>query len=101
MDRPQLLRAIRYAVERKRAEQGLYLREQEFKALVENSPDIIARFDRKLRHVYVNPAIEAATCLPPQEFLGLTHRELGGPPEVVEEWEGLLDRVFDTGQELE
>ena len=101
MDRPQLLRAIRYAVERKRAEQGLYLREQEFKALVENSPDIIARFDRKLRHVYVNPAIEAATGLPPQEFLGLTHRELGGPPEVVEEWEGLLNSVFDTGQELE
>jgi diguanylate cyclase (GGDEF)-like protein/PAS domain S-box-containing protein len=101
MDRPLLIRAIRYAMERKRAEQVLYLREQEFKALVENSPDIIARFDRQLRHVYVNPAVESATGLPPQAFLGKTHRELGGPAEVVEEWEGLLNRVFETGQELE
>ena len=101
IDRPLLVRAIRYAMERKRAEEVLYLREQEFKALVENSPDIIARFDSNLRHVYVNPAIETATGMRPQEFLGLTHRELGGPAAVVDEWEKLLNRVFETAQELE
>lgn len=101
MDRPLLVRAIRYAMERKRTEQVLYLREQEFKALVENSPDVIARFDRQLRHVYVNPAVEVATGVPPQMFLGKTHRELGGPKEVVEEWEQILQQVFQTGRELE
>ena len=41
--------------DRKRAEAALYQREQEFRALAENAPDIIARFDRHLRHLYVNP----------------------------------------------
>ena len=41
--------------EKKQAESERYRSEQEFKALAENSPDIIARFDRELRHLYVNP----------------------------------------------
>ena len=44
--------------ERERAETLLLAREQEFRALVENSPDVIARFDLQYRFLYVNPAAQ-------------------------------------------
>nr|WP_242056907.1 PAS domain S-box protein [Planktothrix sp. FACHB-1355] len=85
--------------ERKRAEEERYRREQEFKALAENSPDIIARIDRGLRHVYVNRAIEKATGMPPEVFIGKTHAELGFPKEIYTDWQTYIKEVFETGIE--
>jgi len=75
------------------------LRQEEstFRTLVENIPDVIARFDPELRHLFVSPAIERVTGRPAQDFIGKTNRELGMPPEVVELWEAALRRVFATG----
>lgn len=44
--------------------------EQLFRALVENSPDFIARYDRELHRVYVNPALQSIFSTPPAETLG-------------------------------
>jgi PAS domain S-box-containing protein len=85
--------------ERKLAELELHRREQEVRALVENSPDVIGRFDRQLRHLYVNPAAEIATGLPPEAFIGKTHRELGMPEEIVTFFQDALQSVFNTGKE--
>jgi PAS domain S-box-containing protein len=84
--------------DRKQAEEALYRREQELKALVENSPDIIARFDRELRHVYVNPAVEQASGIPTQAFIGKTNRELGMPEPLVSGWHEAIQKVFNTTQ---
>jgi PAS domain S-box-containing protein len=84
---------------RKRTEEALHRREQEFKALVENAPDIIARLDRQLRHVYVNPAIELATGLSSEAFVGKTNRDLGMSEELVSYWESVIHKVFETGQQ--
>src|SRR5712692_10411802 len=40
----------------KQAMEQLRQSEQRFRLLAEHAPDIIARFDRELRHLYVNPA---------------------------------------------
>lgn len=72
--------------------------QQDFKTLVENSPDIISRHDREFRHTYINPAIEEVTGLPPAVFIGKTHAELGMPPDKVQQWRGANQRVFATGQ---
>ncbi len=91
--------AVAVATQRKQTEELLHLREQEFTALVENSPDLIARFDPQLRHVYVNPAVEQVTGIAKQTFIGKTNQELGMPQEFVDCWhEALLD-VLATGQE--
>ncbi|HEY9646610.1 MAG TPA: PAS domain-containing protein [Chroococcidiopsis sp.] len=84
--------------DRKQAEAELYRREQEFRALSENSPDLIARYDRELRHRYVNPVIEKVTGLPPQVFLGKTNQESGLPDAQAELWNQALEQVFATGQ---
>ena len=36
-------------------------RERELQSLADNTPDILTRFDRELRYVFVNSAIEKAT----------------------------------------
>jgi PAS domain S-box-containing protein len=85
--------------ERVLAQATLRQREQEYKALVEHAPDIIERFDRQGRHLYVNPAIEGVTGKPPHEFIGKTNRELGISEPNLAIWEQALSRVFQTGEE--
>jgi diguanylate cyclase (GGDEF)-like protein/PAS domain S-box-containing protein len=43
--------------DRKRQEEALSLREQEWRTLTENSPDTIARYGSDLRRIYANPAL--------------------------------------------
>jgi len=55
--------------ERKRMENELVAREQTYRALVENIPDLIVRYDTELRRTYVNPAWEAASGLSAGEVI--------------------------------
>src|SRR5690348_12678913 len=52
----------------------LYASEQAFRAVLEHSPDYIARYDLSFRRVYANPALRALTKL---DVLGKTPIELG------------------------
>lgn len=85
--------------ERKQAEERLNQREQEFRALAENAPDIIARYDKQLRHLYVNAVVEPITGLSPQDHIGKTIQEIGMPEDLYTCWEENLQQVFTTGQE--
>jgi PAS domain S-box-containing protein len=85
--------------ERKQEETITLKRQQEFIALVENSPDIIVRLDRELRHLYINPAIEKETGIPWQKFIGKTIYEMGLPTEVVTTFEQGARYVMQTGKE--
>jgi PAS domain S-box-containing protein len=53
--------AVRDSSERKRMETLLRESEEHFRTLAENSPDIIMRYDRECRRVYVNPSYSRAT----------------------------------------
>ncbi|WP_305883613.1 response regulator [Chroococcidiopsis sp. CCNUC1] len=99
---PAVERSLREAAERRArvvAEAELNRREEEFRALVENSPDIIARFDRDLRHLYVNPVVAQATGKPPEMYVGKTHAEVGVSPEICTLWQSSLRQVFATQKE--
>jgi PAS domain S-box-containing protein len=67
--------------------------------MVENTPDIIARFDRGLRHIYVNRAVEGATGFTVGALIGRTNAEVGMPAPLVAMWEARLNRVFEGGAE--
>lgn len=55
-----------------------------FVAMVEQSPDIIARLDRTSRHLYVNSSIRLIG-VDQAEAKGETWKELGISPEVSEQ----------------
>jgi PAS domain S-box-containing protein len=84
--------------DRKRAEVLLTQREQEFRTLAENAPDIIVRCDRDLRYRYVNPAIQGATGLLPQDFIGKTGCEVGLPAAYMAPWDAAFTRTFTTAE---
>src|SRR5687768_4030689 len=82
---------------RKDAEELLWLREQEFERLAENIPDLVARFDRDHRYLYVNAAVEKALGISRHEMIGKTQRELGMPDELAARFDESLDLVMRTG----
>lgn len=83
----------------RRSEEQRHRREQDFKTLVENSPDGIARIDRSMRHIYVNPAVESVTGLHAADYLGKTKTELGLPQDLIAIWDAACHAAFNTGAE--
>ena len=94
----EILSAVIDITERKNLERELANSEERFRKFCENAPDIIARFDKNLRHAYVNPAIEEISGLPRKTFIGKTNKELGMPRKLCVQWDQLLRRVFRTGK---
>ena len=70
--------ALRLRSERGHVQQQLLASEQLFRALVENSPDFIVRFDRDGHYTYVNPAVEKAFGLSAVAIVGKTPDEIPG-----------------------
>lgn len=85
--------------ERRRIETALLKREREFEALVENAPDIIARFSRDLRLSYINHTIEHEIGISAQEIISKNLPELNVPDEIAERMQSKLRAVIETGRE--
>jgi PAS domain S-box-containing protein len=85
--------------EQHRTQEQLRQRQQAFSALAENATDIIARFDRELRHLYVNKEVERATGKPPSEFIGKSNKELGMSPHICNLWDEACVKVCRTGKQ--
>lgn len=81
----------------KEAERLLHEQEQAIRAVVENSPDAIGRYDRQLRRIYVNPATQKLFGIPPEHVTGKTFEEVPAAPE---NFAPIIKSVFDSGKEL-
>ena len=72
-----------------------------YRVLVENSPDIIMRFDRAGRHLFANQAVKAITNLHAADLIGYPHRESGFPAELCNFLEQHIQTVYITQQCVE
>ncbi len=84
--------------EHKQAEAQLLASEQLFRALVENSPDFIARYDREFHRIYVNPAIQKLFGVPPENVIGKTPADQS-PVYAPQAYIDHLRQVIETGTE--
>lgn len=96
---PSAIEGLNDPAERATVERRLYQRDREFKTLVENAPDIIARLDRQLRYLYINRAVEDALGIRPEAFVGHTGSDLELPAAMLTAAETAATAAFASGQE--
>ncbi|MEI7848252.1 MAG: PAS domain-containing protein, partial [Chloroflexota bacterium] len=84
--------------ERKRTEQALMEKEEQYRAIAESSSDFIMRYDRNFKHIYANRIALESTGLPVEQYIGKTHHEMGFPEHLCKLWEQHIQSVFDTGK---
>ncbi len=70
-----------------------------FDLLAELSPDLIMRFDRDFRHLYVNRRVEDLFRRPVAHFIGKSHVDLGFSEDACSFWKRTIQHVFRTGKE--
>ena len=87
---------------RKEIEEALHKRSEEYRALTENVPDIIIRYDRACRRVYVNPMYERSARLSEASCLGKTPLEWWDIPTYpAATFQRQLQQVLASGETAE
>jgi len=94
--------------ERKMAEDALYesnkklrISEENYRFLVNNTPDLIYSIDREGRYTAVNRSFCHALGLESRDIIGKTIHELGFREEELRIWQKLHFEVFSTGNTIE
>lgn len=79
--------------------EALKLKEQNFRTLAENSPDVIIRYDRNYRRTFVNPVYLRETGLTLERALNssIDEVDLWQPTMPLEEYRKRLQQVLETG----
>jgi len=99
-EEPRFIVLSRDITERKRMEEVLHEQGQAIRAVVENSPDMIARYDTECRRIYVNPAMQAQFGLPVEEILGKTPTAFS-PLSDAQAYMQMIRGVFESVQKVE
>jgi len=72
-----------------------------FRSVVENTPDVITRWDKDLRLLFANSAFEQKTGTKNENLYGKNNQEMGQPDEIALPWMERLRNVFETGKATE
>jgi PAS domain S-box-containing protein len=75
--------------------------EEKFRALAEHSPDMIDRFDREMKHIYLNQAGLRLYGRSASSIIGKTIEEMGLPGPSVSLLKERIKKVFETAQPME
>jgi PAS domain S-box-containing protein len=84
--------------EKKQFEKEINRHEQELRTLLENTPDIVARYDRDERYIYVNRAFESTMSVNRNTIVGKKQGELPILKELTPFWQDSISTVFHSGE---
>lgn len=85
--------------ERKKMEMELHQREEAFRAMAENTPDTIARYDREFRRIYSNPSLQ--NLIEGASLCGKKPADKNLPSDSSEGYQKALEEAMETGREVE
>jgi len=68
-----------------------------YQFIIENTPDVITRWDKELKLIFANKALEAKTGVANSMLYGKTKLDMGQPDEVALHWMDILRSVFEKG----
>ncbi len=85
--------------ESKNAALKLFKSAQESRAMLDKNPDIIGRFDKNFRYLYINHPLPTGTNNSFSNIVGKTIRERGFPEDINSLYEESLNYVFSSGKE--
>jgi diguanylate cyclase (GGDEF)-like protein/PAS domain S-box-containing protein len=89
---------VQDVTEARAREAALRDREEQLRALIDNSPDSIVRLDRDLRHVDLNQAVLRTAGVGPEHIIGRRVDELGFPSQLAHLWVREIRAVFESGE---
>src|SRR5579864_3609628 len=78
----------------------LDIQKLDYKTLIDDSPDIIARFDRELRYTYVNRTTEKILEKSAAALIGKTNKDLNIFEAQEKYWSKNITEVFQTEKEV-
>ena len=90
---------FRDILRRIKVEEVLRQKEQEFQNLVENATDVIARFDKDLRCIYINPVAKEEWRVNPSYLFWKNIGDIGLSEDMALKWESAMDYVFKNKKE--
>jgi len=79
-------------------EQALKASEEAQRTLIAALPDVIMRFDREGRHLFVSDNVSEVAGLPASAFIGKTHQELGFSESLCAIWNNAIQQPFLSGR---
>ena len=68
-----------------------------YRFLIDNTPDVVTCWDRDLRLVFANKALEDKTGVPNTLLYGKTKHDMGQPDDIAFSWMEILQSVFEKG----
>ena len=72
--------------------------EESFRALAENSPDLITRIDTDFRYIFINFKVLELQGNYPDFYIGKTFEETGTPAKYAEMWRSKYQSILATGE---
>ncbi len=100
-DPPRLVTVGKDISLRIRMKEELFKREEAFRAIAENTPDTIARYDRNGHRIYANPALKRLLGGGKREVLNVTPGALQENSLSSQGYERAIEESLETGQEVE
>lgn len=93
-----LMASIHTALRLHAAQNEIRTKNIQLNTLLDNADDLVSRFDRNKRHLYVNRALCAAAGISFEDYIGKKIEELCPYKELIAQWNNALDEVFAAGR---
>lgn len=90
---------MRDVTESNKIKKDLEKREREFRAVVETTPDTIARYDRDCQRIYTNPALIKLSGMLKNELLNMPPGTNLTDSKQAADYKNTIKEVFETGKE--